>query len=109
MSASWVTITTVWPWRCRSANTCMISPLVVGQGGDFLAVEPVLPAGRGVEAADQVHERRLARAGRTHHGDVLIATNLQAHATQRAHQLRSHVVLTRQLVGENDDVGKRRV
>src|SRR2546427_6841919 len=39
---------------------------IVGQIGDLLAVEPVLASGRRVEAADQVHERRLPRARRSH-------------------------------------------
>src|SRR2546422_2369841 len=83
--------------------------LIVGQIGDLLPVEPVLAAGRRVEAADQVHERRLPRARRSHHRHVLIAPDLDADATQRPHDLRPHVVLARELVRKDDDVGQRRV
>src|SRR6267378_1615706 len=34
--------------------------LIVGQIGDLLSVEPILPCGRRVETADQVHERRFS-------------------------------------------------
>ena len=51
--------------------------LVVVEFADQLAVEPVLALGRRVEAADQVHQRRLAGAGRSHDGDVLVVLDAQ--------------------------------
>ena len=45
--------------------------LVGGEPGDVLAVEPVGARRRHVEAADHVHERRLARARRAHDRDEL--------------------------------------
>src|SRR3989442_92683 len=202
MSCSWVTITIVWPWRCRSANTpissalvaesrfpvgssasrmlgsftsaraiatrcrcppdssfglcAMRSPsptrssarparrtgggarqqveglehepdlleglehepdllvadarqLVVGQVAHFQAVEPVLARGGGVEAADEVHERRLPRSRRPHHRHVLVLADLEAHAAQRVHDLAAHVVVAGELVREDHDVRLWRV
>ncbi len=45
--------------------------LVVVELGDVVAVEPVFTLGRGVEAADEVHQGGLAGAGGAHDGDVL--------------------------------------
>ena len=47
--------------------------LVVAELLDRLAVELVAARGRPVEAAEEVHERRLARTRRTHDRDVLAA------------------------------------
>ena len=43
----------------------------------------VLPAGRPVEAADEVHEGRLARARRTHDGDEIALVDVERHAVER--------------------------
>ena len=51
------------------------------------------PVVRRVEAADEVHERRLAGARRTHDGHVLVAPNREVDAAQRAHDFATHVVL----------------
>src|SRR3989441_1172708 len=83
--------------------------LVVGQVAHFQAVEPVLARGGGVEAADEVHERRLPRSRGAHHGHVLVLADLQAHAAQRAHDLAPHVVVAGELVRENHDVRLWRV
>ena len=40
------------------------------QLADAAAVQPVAAGGRAVETADDVEQRRLARAGRSHDGDV---------------------------------------
>ena len=65
---------------------------VVGHLRDFLAVQPVLAGVRRVEAADDVHERRLARARRSHDGDVLVAGDRDVDAAQGAHDFAAHVV-----------------
>ena len=67
--------------------------LIVVKFADQLAVEPVLALGRGVEAADQVHQRRLAGAGGAHDGDVLVVLDAEVDAAQGVNLLlRSHVV-----------------
>ncbi len=67
--------------------------LVVVEFADQLAVEPVLALGRRIEAADQVHQRRLAGARRAHDGDVLVVPDAEIDAAQRVHLLlRAHVV-----------------
>ena len=45
---------------------------------NILAIEPVLAGSRPVEAAQDVHQRALARAGSTHEGDQLAPGNGQA-------------------------------
>ena len=47
------------------------------------AVEAVAAGGRRIEAADDVHRRRFARAGRAHDGDELAAVDRQVDAGQR--------------------------
>ena len=59
---------------------------------DRLALEQVGPGGRHVEAADEVHQRRLARPRRPHDGDVLVAADVQRDAAQRVHRLAAQVV-----------------
>ena len=49
------------------------------------AVEPVPAARRHVEAADDVHQRRLARARRAHDRDEVAALDGQRDAAQRVH------------------------
>src|SRR5438128_9918611 len=48
----------------------------------------------------------LVGGDQPHHRHVFVAPDLQAHAAQRAHDLRPHVVLARELVREDDDVGQ---
>src|SRR3989441_139101 len=83
--------------------------LVVGEVAHLLAVEPVLARGGSVEAADEVHEGRLPRSRRAHHGHVLVLADLEAHAPQRAHDLAAHVVVAGELVREDHDVRLWRV
>jgi len=45
--------------------------LVVIHLTDLLAVQQIRAFGRGVETADEIHQRRLARTGRPHDGHVL--------------------------------------
>ena len=66
---------------------------IVVQFADQLAVEPVFALGWRIEAADQVHQRRFAGAGRAHDGDVLVVLDAQGDAAQGLHLLlRAHVV-----------------
>src|SRR5438477_9575733 len=83
--------------------------LVIRQVARLLPIQPVFARARRVEAADQVHQRRLARTRRPHHGDVLVLADLEAHAAQRAHHFAPHVVVAREPVGQDHDVGQRRV
>ena len=65
--------------------------------------ERVAALARRVEAADQVHQRRLARARRTHDGDVFVVLDAQADAAQRVHLLLgAHVVRLPQILDDND-------
>src|SRR5207249_8500941 len=52
----------------------------------------VLARGGGVEAADDVHERRLARARRPHHRYVVVAPDVEVDAAQGLHLDPSHAV-----------------
>src|SRR6267143_7151281 len=51
----------------------------------------------------------LFRSRRPHDGDVLVLADLQAHAPQGAHHFAPHVVVAGELVGQDHDVGQRRV
>src|SRR6187401_1805345 len=73
--------------------------LVVVHLAHLLVVQQVGALGRRVEAADQVHQRRLAGAGRTHDRDVLAAADLDVHAAQGVHFLFAHHVRLPQVLG----------
>src|SRR5262249_10927784 len=62
----------------------------------------VAPGGRLVEAAEQIQERRLARARRAHDGDELAATDVERHAGNGTYRLPAHAVILAQ-VGDVDD------
>jgi len=66
--------------------------LVVSLLGDLLVLEPVRAAGRGIEAADDVHERRFARARGAHDGHVFVGVDLEVDAVQGMDLLRSHLI-----------------
>src|SRR5690606_39558002 len=53
------------------------------EAGDVLAGEPVAAAARAIEAAEHVHQGRLARARRAHDRDELAALDAKRHAAQR--------------------------
>src|SRR5262249_12583541 len=57
--------------------------LIGGQIRDVGAAEVIGAARRAVEAADDVHERRFARARRPHYGDERSAVDLDRDAAQR--------------------------
>src|SRR5207245_6782304 len=66
--------------------------LVVVEPRDFSAVEKVTTARRHVEAADDIHERRLARAARPHNGDELAFFDDEVDASQRRDLDLAHTV-----------------
>ncbi len=72
--------------------------LVVVEVGHPMAVEPVLPGGRAVEAADQIHQGGLARSRRPHHRDELVFPNGQIDTAERVHDLTAHIVVPLQTV-----------
>src|SRR5262249_55485104 len=59
--------------------------LPVGQLADVDPVQQVRAGGGDVEAADDVHQRRLARAGRAHDGHVVAAIEAQRDPAQGVH------------------------
>ena len=83
---------------------------VVVEFTDQLSVQPVLAFARSVEAADQIHQRRFARAGRSHDGDVFVALDAQVHSPQGLDLLlRSHVVGLPQIFrADHARLGRRR-
>ncbi len=76
--------------------------LVVVHLRDDLAAQHVAALARRVEAADQVHQRRLARSGGAHHRDVLARLDLEAHAAQRVDLLGAHLVGAPEVLGVDD-------
>jgi hypothetical protein len=49
------------------------------------AIKKISAASRTIEAAENIHKRRLARSARTHKRDKLAAPNLQRNAAHRVH------------------------
>ena len=66
--------------------------LVVVHLADLLAVQQVAALARRVQTADQVHQRRLARPGRPHDGDIFAALDLNRHTAEGMHLLGAHLV-----------------
>ena len=83
--------------------------LVVAQIAHLLAVQPVLAARRGIEAADQVHQGGFPRAGWAHARDEFILLDLDIDAAQCVYDFGAHLVLARQVMRQNHGIGRRRV
>ena len=66
-------------------------PVPVAQRARVQAVQQVAALGRRVEQAEQVQQRRLARAGRPGHRDVVARLDHQVGRAQRGHRRRSRV------------------
>jgi len=66
--------------------------LVVREVGDVTAVEQVASARRAVEAAEDVHERRLAGPGRPDDGDELAPADVEGDAAEGVHRRALHGV-----------------
>ena len=62
------------------------------------------PLRRRIEAADQVHQGRFARTGRTHDGDILAALDLDIDTGDRVDLLIAHDVRLPQIVRADDDI-----
>ena len=75
--------------------------VVVVHRRDFLAVEQVAALRRRVEAADQVHQRGLARPRRPHDRDVLAPLDVDREAAQRVDLLVAHHVGLPEIVRRN--------
>ena len=84
-----------------------VGKLVVGQRADLDAVQPIRAAGRRVEAAQHVHQRRLARTAGAHDGHVLAAADLKVDPAHRRHGLRADGVGLVQVVDGDQDLAGR--
>ena len=81
------------------ADACQF---IVVQFADQLAVQPILAFAGCVQTSDQIHQRGLARAGRSHDRDVFAAVDANVHSPQSVNLLfRSHVVGLPQILGAN--------
>src|SRR5262249_27354831 len=84
---------------------------LAGQRRDVFTVEPVPSRARRVEAAENVHERRLARARGTDDRRELPAVDLQVDTGQRLHRVLAGVVRLLDVLELNQllpDRGRRR-
>jgi len=79
--------------------------LVVVELGDVVTIEPVAALGWGVEATDEVHQRRFARAGGPHDGDVFVVADAEIDAAKGVHLLVTHLVGLPEIVGDDDVAG----
>ena len=77
--------------------------LVIRHVADQVAVDVVLPAGRRIEAADQVHQGRFARPRRAHDRDVLAALDLDIHSGHGVNLGIAHDIGLPEIVGADDD------
>ena len=77
----------------------------VTQRGNGSTVEQVVAPVRAVEAADDVHEGRLARPGRPHDGHVLAAANRHIHPLEGADHGVAHREAAGQRTGDDHAIG----
>ena len=82
-----------------------VGELVVVELADEATAEPVAAFARRIEAADEVHQRRLAGPGRAHDGDVFALANLHVDAAERVQLFGAHFVCLPEVVGLDDDAG----
>src|SRR6266498_3911654 len=66
--------------------------LVVVHFRNILIVKPVLALARRIETADQIHQRRLARARRPDDRNVLTPWNIKGDTMKRMHLFGGHLV-----------------
>ena len=62
------------------------------EAGDFFAVEDDAALARRIHETKDMHERRLAGAGRTEDGDELALLEIQVHAVEGVDVLIAHAV-----------------
>src|SRR3954454_6375890 len=77
-------------------------PAVV-ERGDLDAVQDDRPGGRAVEAGEDVHQRRLARAGRAHDRREAALREVDRHAVERADGGLALAVDARDVLGGDDE------
>ena len=77
---------------------------VVVELGDIESLEEVAARGRAVEAAERVHERRLARARRAHDAEELALAHGQGHAFERMREPRLHLIDAMDIAHVEDDL-----
>ena len=73
------------------------SQRVVVELRDVASFQEVAARRRGVEASQDAHERRLARARRPHDRDELAGVDRHRHAAERVHHVRAQPVVLRQV------------
>ena len=97
------------PWKTKPSFRLRIPARVfLSSCGNVDAVEQVSPGCRAVEAAEDVHERRLAAPARAHDRDESAPLDVDAHATQRVDaRLPQCVVLVNTLDAEDRAVRSR--
>ncbi len=78
--------------------------IVVVHLSHIFSVQPVLALGRGIETADQVHQRRFPGSGRPGNGEIVAPLNLERNAMQRMHLLCAHVVRLPEVTHDDQQV-----
>ena len=74
-------------WKTKPiCSPAELRQLVVAEIGDARPVDRDIALGRLVQAGEDVHERRLARARRAHDGGELAALDVERDAAQRVHR-----------------------
>src|SRR5262245_61091062 len=69
---------------------------------DFQAVQPIFAGVRRIQAPDDVHQRRLARTGRTHDGHVFVAPDGDVDTAKGAYDFAAHVIFALDAARDDD-------
>ena len=72
------------------------------------AIQPVVAATCRIEAANDVHERRLAGPGRPHDRKIVAPLYRQVHIAERIDEVAPHLVAALEMLQANDGLAMRR-
>src|SRR6478672_1498968 len=75
--------------------------LVVRQLRDVTSVQQVMAGGRAIQAADDVHERRLARTGWSDHRDEFAGIDVYVEVPECLNRHLPHLISLRQVANRN--------
>ena len=64
-----------------------LSQTVAARTEEVFSVEEIGARGRHIEAADEIHQRCLTRAGRSHNGKIVALLHFQTDILQHANRL----------------------
>jgi hypothetical protein len=84
-----------------------LGQLVAVHRRNVFAIELITSGAGRIEAAEHVHECRLATAARPHDGEVFVPMDLERDAAQGMHRLFAHHVMLGDVLDIDDDIAMR--